>query len=594
MSKQQKQVACDPEVKAIVSRLSHKKCTCPKRRKYCSSVTGKKLNSWLCDCRDMKEDLFRPRKHYKVCNNLFLLISKPRPSTTQLNTSNTTNTTSQPTASTHETTSEPGPPLSREERLFKRTRIPVKDMNGINRVNVVVGGELEEVIDLTGVKNTRMSTKEKFRDDLLGSTKRSHFKVPFGRLTMRQRRLRMQEFGKIILSACIDRHQFKTNDNVYLEHNEDVAVDVLNLISGMKEYMEKKMKMNFDKLEEKAMVPIEDDTDGLIATLDEKTHKLALSLLGETSSQGYHRMKLSLKPFTPSLPSYYKLTKNRPSIVQFDINPVLCFEESNEDSTSLVPTSIIPSQPDASLLVEASTSNTDIEEEIELESVLRACSKSDTLNSAKIDDVYAKYIQMLEDKHSKHQRYIKDTENVLVIDSIDGAEHLRSKKNITSVISFSTTLMTPDWINSRKVTAGSSLNVLTWQQVQGTESLSVMLPAVTAYFEQKKMLKETVDSNNNRNNYYYYDLHDGKMLYLLTMHSQWNRIHKPFLICGCKRGAGVMNPDHECKLFTHEEQIEKYERSARRWDAKRRQIERRQGTNTSETYGRKEHMNWID
>ena len=103
-----------------------------------------------------------------------------------------------------------------------------------------------------------------------------------------------------------------------------------------------------------------------------------------------------------------------------------------------------------------------------------------------------------------------DTANkkIIVIDSIDGDEHIKSKKNVTSVISYSTMLVSPKWIENKTVSAGSSINIMTWQQVRGTESLKIMLPSVQEYYEEKKKVRE--DEKNK--DHCFYDLHDGKML----------------------------------------------------------------------------------
>jgi hypothetical protein len=68
---------------------------------------------------------------------------------------------------------------------------------------------------------------------------------------------------------------------------------------------------------------------------------------------------------------------------------------------------------------------------------------------------------MMEDKHKRRGKTIKIEDQVMVLDSIDGAEHQTSKKSITSVISFSSLLCNPSWINRKSITAGSSLNILT-------------------------------------------------------------------------------------------------------------------------------------
>ena len=81
-----------------------------------------------------------------------------------------------------------------------------------------------------------------------------------------------------------------------------------------------------------------------------------------------------------------------------------------------------------------------------------------------------------------------------------------------------------------------------------------------------------------------YDMHDGKMLYLLTQHSLFNRKHHPFLLCNCKRGAGVQDGNHQCKIINDEEQLRLYNRSKRRWD----------NMEHIESYKEKQHMDWVD
>jgi hypothetical protein len=81
----------------------------------------------------------------------------------------------------------------------------------------------------------------------------------------------------------------------------------------------------------------------------------------------------------------------------------------------------------------------------------------------------------------------------------------------------------------------------------------------------------------SRSNYRYYDIHDGKMLYLLTQHSLWDRKFRSFLLCTCKREEGVINETCVCSPLTHLEQIESWERSKRRW-----------------TNNTKSHAKWVD
>ena len=75
-----------------------------------------------------------------------------------------------------------------------------------------------------------------------------------------------------------------------------------------------------------------------------------------------------------------------------------------------------------------------------------------------------------------------------------------------------------------------------------------------------------LEESEKRDNYHYYDLHDGKMLYLLTQHSMWNRKEHPFLICDCKRGEGVVNNEHhQCNIINNDDQVKLYEKSKKKF-----------------------------
>ena len=148
---------------------------------------------------------------------------------------------------------------------------------------------------------------------------------------------------------------------------------------------------------------------------------------------------------------------------------------------------------------------------------------------AKLQGGYVDYIHMMVEKHSQYGCSINIGDDLIVIDSFDGAEHLKSKKKVMNVISFSSCLYTSDMIASRVVSAASSFNILTWQQILGKEELSVLLPALGDYFVTEQLKRQQHSTPNT----YYYELHDGKMLYMLTQHSLWNRKHHSFLLCAC-------------------------------------------------------------
>ena len=148
----------------------------------------------------------------------------------------------------------------------------------------------------------------------------------------------------------------------------------------------------------------------------------------------------------------------------------------------------------------------------------------------------------------------------LVIDSIDGAEHQKSKKKVRSVTSFSTSIACPTALKKGDTTSGSSKNALTWKQARGTESIFTTKPSVNNNMVSKHTLKEEQENSSpppfeveeevattdegrtlslnhqNCSKCFYYELNDGKMLCLLTQHGLYIRKNNPFLICTCEKG----------------------------------------------------------
>ena len=99
-------------------------------------------------------------------------------------------------------------------------------------------------------------------------------------------------------------------------------------------------------------------------------------------------------------------------------------------------------------------------------------------------------------KHLDCGRNIKPSNNIIVIDSFDGAEHSKSNKKRTSLISFSSQMLTPSMINLGQLTCGSRLNIFTWKQLNGTENYHNMIPAVSEYFRAKSLLYSNESQTN--------------------------------------------------------------------------------------------------
>ena len=81
------------------------------------------------------------------------------------------------------------------------------------------------------------------------------------------------------------------------------------------------------------------------------------------------------------------------------------------------------------------------------------------VSGAKIDGSYQDYLKMMIEQHTARGRVDNVNEEMIVIDSIDGAEHVKSKKNVTSVISYSSQMYLSSMITDNKLSAGSSTNI---------------------------------------------------------------------------------------------------------------------------------------
>ena len=205
------------------------------------------------------------------------------------------------------------------------------------------------------------------------------------------------------------------------------------------------------------------------------------------------------------LPSAYNLAKDHPNFQPLALTPTsndhiipddCCFATNIADVDEVnVQECLVPLR----------------EENVDVETALLRTARNkdgDIIEGGKLDGTYSHYVHLMKEKHHDKGRCISDSDDVILIDLFDGAEHTRSKKKVNSIISFSTSIFTPNFVKKKEVTTGSSLNILTWKQIIGTESLTVMMTAAKHYFKEKAEL-----CSRNKN-IFAYNMHDEKMLYL--------------------------------------------------------------------------------
>ena len=81
-----------------------------------------------------------------------------------------------------------------------------------------------------------------------------------------------------------------------------------------------------------------------------------------------------------------------------------------------------------------------------------------------------------------------------MIDSHDGAEHGKTNKDVTNIVSFSSKLVTKKSL-AGGYGGGTSLDILTWQQMRGDEKPCNIFPAVNDYLLEKyEMIRNLPES----------------------------------------------------------------------------------------------------
>ena len=424
--------------------------------------------------------------------------------------------------------------------------------------------------------------KEKFLDDVKLCAEQQ-YRQAYRDLKLRQRVERVEEIGKQVVSACIDKKKVREGGLDYIVSDDNLRTDVQTFLCELRLRLEKELKCNFKMDESVTPSPeeiveeenVEPTTSGVEECRyfkredyfgSDNMFYVATKLLGKLTMTGYNEIRKNIieEYRIPSiwLPSFAKLTSNRPKVFGFDVTPTLNTLVTNPPPDRIVAgtkTQFIQDMEDAGLFFD----DTDINDSFLADEVLipkvtpgfgltafvgqdmsmkevmtqfKSSQKATTVQASRIEGTYAGYIKLLTDQHEK-KGFSPLTQKLVVIDSHDGAEHGKTNKNITNIVSFSSKVVSKKSLDGG-YGGGSSLDILTWQQMIGEEKPLNIFPAVNDYLLEKyEMIQNMSADEKNRINFY--ELHDGKMLYLLTQHSLYNRKYHPFLLCTCGRGEGL-------------------------------------------------------
>ena len=451
-----------------------------------------------------------------------------------------------------------------------------EELKGYNTVAIKCGAsddeDFDEVIDITEEKVPKKRVT--YLDKILDYSMK--YKFPFRKLKWKNRVDRIDDITARIIACCLDREEVKKNGMKYITGNEDFAHEVLNIVNGIKDRLDVKLKVDMKAIDEPRPCELNDDDD-IVLPMDEESFNIAYTILGESTGRGYERIRKKFNEINidKPLPSMYFLNKKLPikiEAIEFDSN------SSELDMTA-----------DKDKLLYGLATGKDVKSE---EEALMLFSQKDQLEKtigAKLYGNLDNYVDLMRKKHEDKGVSIQDGEDVILLSSFDGAEAIRTNTKVSTVISYSSSMLTSSMITSKQVKAGSSFNICTWMQVLGKEDFTTLNGSLSNYFQSRQEYTSGTKKIQHLPNskVYCYDVHDGKMMYMLFQHSVWNRKHHPFIMCKCKRFEGVNeNESHVCNLWSDEDYKKSWEKSLRRWKSKCEKPD--------STYDNPKHKDWCD
>ena len=348
----------------------------------------------------------------------------------------------------------------------------------------------------------KKSHGEKLVEDVLVGCEKYRF--PYRELKMRSRVRRVDEIAKNIISACVKKSELREKGYDYIQSDEELRSDVSMVLGELAVRLETELKCNFRLHKEVTPSPqeIESEKDDPPSGVDEcgffkesdfdgpkEKYKVAIKMLGELTMGGYKRvsdeLKATFKIPKKWLPSFYILTKNRPKMDQVVIKPSLSTAINTDPKTCDVVTqnaltlqdladvgldvddadidaTILGAESGIPIVGSANLGPTDfIGQDKSIEDCMeemKASRATGEINGAKISGKYEDYVNILLKQYD--DRGIEVGKNAIVLDSYDGAEHHKTDKKRTNVISYSSKIVS-DNILREGVTAGQSLDILT-------------------------------------------------------------------------------------------------------------------------------------
>ena len=332
------------------------------------------------------------------------------------------------------------------------------------------------------VLTPKKTHKQKFIEDILAGSMK--YTKPYRMLKMRQRVERVEEIGKAVVSACVDKTKVRNGGMEHIRSDIDLRTDVIMFLGELKLRLEKELKCNFNLHNNVTPLPeeMEEEEKEVGSGVEEcgffkrceyagtdQNYSVAVRMLGKLTMTGYTDLRKDLigelKIPKQWIPSFKKLTANRPKVNGFNLSPTLnvlvtnpppekqlnlnskaefiqdledvgLFVEEGDINDSflevpaLVPKAAAPAPFDLTAFVGKDMSMKDVMTQF------KSSQDPGNIMLSRLEGKYETYFNYLTDQHDK-KGFSPSTEKLIVIDSHDGAEHGKTNKDITSIVSFS-------------------------------------------------------------------------------------------------------------------------------------------------------------
>ena len=126
-------------------------------------------------------------------------------------------------------------------------------------------------------------------------------------------------------------------------------------------------------------------------------------------------------------------------------------------------------------------------------------------------------------------------------------------KNKKRIITYSVALISRYIIEKLRIHPSSGNNIMVHCQLNGQETVANLSAVMQFRFNY-----------HTHNNLPMYDLGDAKLIYLILQHSHWQCLYHAFLLCGCLKGASVLEGS-TCTMWMKEQYISYVKKSEDQW-----------------------------